>query len=282
MYEQVVRSVIAINNRCIEQLNRGNVIPTLCELHEAMALLKNEVALECPTLPVDTQGNQQQAKMVGVHIQFRMDKLSNRYRSDPCLSTIPSPTTPIVLCNHFLLIETMEQNVVVPSASGPQYQSDIVNKCLQLLCAALLYNMGLLCQHYASTCHLSNQNGSQGTTIALRASAIYEMLIHLCSQGNIWNTDTTTSDANQDHIYFLQIIQMMAYNNFGKIYYKMGDYLIYQQCMIVLQHQLMFLSNFGLNARNRAELNVQEILNELQLNALVANLFPIQTLASAA
>jgi hypothetical protein len=299
MSEQVVRTVIAINNKCIEHLHDGNLITTLSDLHEAMKLLKQGVnivdptarsshhegmpsSIQAPVFPcsyhVETNNQYNTNSTVVVRIQFQREaSLTDRTN----LTDIPSSTTPIVACNRLLVIVAVNQDATHPS----DHVSDAVStEDLHLLSVALLYNMGLLCQQIANFGYRRNQDTAQNSAAMFHAAKIYELLIQLCSHGNIWMTPppTTPVDANH-HRCFLRMIQMIAYNNYAKNCYRMGDYIMYQHCMNVLQYQLIFLLSSNENCPNdNKSTSEKDILNELQLNALVANLLSVPTLASAA
>ena len=307
MNVEVVRTVIAINNRCIEQINDGNFIHALSEIHEAMALLKHGVTIVDPashissgvglpfSMMVSSQSSQdgsinsrqqQQSAMLTVQIKFQLDEPSTARTQN--MSTLPVFSTPIVACNHLLLISTVNGIDIRSSTVEDQHQQVSVNDAvstedLHLLSAALLYNMGLLFHKYANTSHHNDHGISFHSTSNFRASQIYELLIQLCSHGNIWNATSDTHNGCQQHRCYLRMIQMMAYNNYAKICYKLGNYLTYQHCMNALQYQLMYLSTVGSNFHNEnTEPGELELINDLRLNAFVANLFPIPILASAA
>ena len=303
---EVILTVIDINNRCIEGLHHGNLIPTLSELHEAMVLLKQGVAITDSSsqtsshlvgvpaarsthdtiIPNNTQ-EQQSAMVFTVRIQFQQEDSFTDQSSHPYMSAAPTLSTPIVFINHLVVIIAVDRNAVARSSMMEQ-QNQSVNvisdnnfaEDLHLLSAAVLYNMGLLFQQYANTCHLYNQNASQSATMLFRASKIYELLIQLCSHRNIWNT-SITAEANQNRR-CLRVIQMIAYNNYSKICYKLGDYNMFRHCINVVQYQLLVLSSSNIRSSNENRVSgEQEILNELRLNTLAANIFPVPTLASA-
>jgi hypothetical protein len=305
MSEEVVRTVIAVNNSCVEHLHNGNLISTLSELHEAMKLLKQGVtivdptsrsshhegvlsSIQVPVLPrsnhVVTNDHYNRSSTLVVRMQFQREE---SFTDRTNLTDVPTSTTPIVACNRLLVIVAVDQDVARIPRPEQHHQTDnsgdaVSTEDLHLLSVALLYNMGLLCQQIASFCH--NQDTRRSAATMCHASKIYELLIQLCSHGNIWMTPppTTPVDANH-HRCFLRMIQMIAYNNYAKICYKLGNYTMYQYCMNVLQYQLIFLLSWNTNPTNdnRAS-NEQDILTELQLNALVAKLLPVPTLAPAA
>ena len=311
MNEEVILTVIDINNRCIEELHHGNLIPTLSELHEAMVILKQGVAITDSssqsshlvgvpasiatavspqsTHVIPNNHQQQQSAVVSVRIQFQRADPFTDQSSYPYILEVSTLSTPIIFINHLVVIIAVDRNATRSSMVEQQNQSvndisdTISTEDLHLLSAAILYNMGLLFQQYANTCHLYNQNASQSATILFRASKIYELLIQLCSHRNIWNTSTgNTLDANQNRC-CMRMIQTIAYNNYSNICYKLGNYNMFRHCMNVVQYQLIVLSSSSTYSSNENMASgEEEILNELRLNTLVAKLFPVPTLASAA
>ena len=302
MNEEIVRTVIAINNRCIEQLHDENVGHVLSEIHHALTLLKQVAIVDppfrapvsCPTnivqsssppTPRSLHGLQtnhhqchHQSRMVNVRIKFQREEAN-------IASQVSTPTfsTPIVACNRLLLFDAANQYETSPSMVQRQNQPEIVNDSvstedLHLICATLLYNMGLLFHLHATTYH-RNPDTSFHSFFDIRASKIYELVIRLCYQSNIWNTH----DPYQQHRSTLRIIQMMAYNNYGKTCYNFGNYITYHHCINVLQHQLVFVSRWNSHFNNGSDVSVERrVISELRLNVLVAKLFPVPTLASAA
>lgn len=144
---------------------------------------------------------------------------------------------------------------------------------------ALLYNMGLLYHRYANTCYFRTHDAPSNSTFIISALDTYDLLIRLCNDFDIWNASST-----QESCSHMQIIQMLAFNNLGEIWYQFGKYDKYQYCMKNMQHQLQFLSNLSRNdntdVRNLEEF--ETICNDLRLNAILALLFSNPILASAA
>lgn len=134
--------------------------------------------------------------------------------------------------------------------------------------------MGLLYHQYANTCPLSTHDSMPNSTFIIVALNIYELLIQLCNHIDVWNDNDT-----QEHCSHLRIIQLLAYNNYGEICYKVGKYDKYQHSMKNLQSHLQcFLLNLS---RNHTEVFAM-ICNNLRLNAALATLFPGPALALAA
>jgi hypothetical protein len=183
-----------------------------------------------------------------------------------------SPPSPISLFQHHLLLHF--KNDVLEAKSDAACVADV-----HVISAAMLYNMGLLCHMYAYVHNRSNHDAVPKTTGIIRALRMYELLIELCNQ---WNSVYAEHSQNQtDRI--IQIIQLMAYNNYAGICYELGNYVKYKKIMDVLQHQLALSLSCTVNYRvDFTGSGSDNIYNELKLNVFIYKLFSTPKLASAA
>lgn len=313
MNEQMIRAVIAINNRCIEQFQNRSFVHVLSELRGAIALMNQGVTIVGPTagtsnLTNGTSTGMQQQPSSSMPVQTSQG-IPNNHRleqqasaivliaqvkfclpvEEPLTNGTATASTPIAPSFHLLRIVSIDQNATQPSMIEQQHpirNIDAISKEeSHLISAALLYNMGILLHLHANACHLSTHDAPSNSTYSILALNIYELLIQLSNNIDIWNVSTSsTQDTTLEYCFYLRVIQMLAYNNYGAICYAAGRYDTYQHCMKNLQCQLQFFSNVirndGNNLPNSGEL--QTICNNLRLNALFAKLFPSPMLASAA
>lgn len=192
------------------------------------------------------------------------------------LSSSASPT-PIVRCQHpFLLVVAVDPSAVVPSQVShiPNVNAAEFIEQVHVVCAALLYNMAFLCRENAAIC--SRIRGPDEAN-NIRASKTHELLIKFCNQSAM----LCTMHRNFSSI---NMILMMAYNNYAEVCYASDDYVKYIHCMNGVQNQLLLSkqssnSSVGFIIPNDAR---EVIYNELLLNVLVARLFPSITSAPSA
>jgi hypothetical protein len=264
-----MEKVVAINNYCIETLSDGNISHALSELTVAMRFIKQFIDPIQPgpqtdageLLPEPSSSFQdpprhcphQKASSITVSIAS----------ATSFLSSSASPT-PIVRCQHPLLLKVSHKSNV----NGPDFTDHV-----HVVCAALLYNTALLCHEYA----ICSRTRGPREANHIRASKTYELLIAFCNQSAMVNTMHRDFSS-------ITMIQMMAYNNYGDVCYESENYVKYMHCMNGVQTQLLLSQQSSISS---ADFNTPNdtravIYNELQLNVLVARIFPNITTAPSA
>lgn len=279
-----MEKVIAINNHCIETLSDGNISHALSELTVAMRFIKQFIdpiqpgpqtdAVELlpepscnslrPTLPPLVPASSFQDPPSHYPHQKVSSSITVSIASATSFLSSSASPTPIVRCQHPLLLQVSHKSNV----NGPDFTDQV-----HVVCAALLYNMALLCHEYA----ICSRTRGPHEANHIRASKTYELLIAFCNQSAMVNTMHRDFSS-------IKMIQMMAYNNYADVCYESGNYVKYMHCMNGVQTQLLLSQ---LSSNSSADFNIPNdarkvIYNELQLNILMARLFPnIRTAPSA-
>lgn len=320
MNNAIIREVIDINNRCIEDLHDGTISRALSALQVAMHLFKQRAAaaidpdghgLDVTELPVqkessstnislrpqqfepyynDLSNNQQQQQEISptgiVRIKFSPEATS----TGSCLLSQTSPK-PISLCQHQLLLVVAKEEMDTTSPMSvnrlENVRGAVSTEDVHLICATLLYNMGLLCHKYAYICNCNIHHTTANPTNIVRASKIYELLIQFCNQRNVVPLNHPLNEAHHlsPSASMIQTIQMIAYNNYAEICYELGRYIKCKNCIDVLQYHLTLSPNSASTSTDRNytfRCGSEIMYRELQLNVLIFRLFPTPTLASAA
>jgi hypothetical protein len=191
--------------------------------------------------------------------------------------------SPISLCQHQILFDTKKKIDRTPSQST----NHVANECdaastddTNLICAAMLYNMGLLCHKYAYIDNGSNHNTLPKTTAIIQASKMYELVIEFCNQLKL----VSSSHPRHESDLMIQIIRSMAINNYAGICYELGNYVKYKNCMDIVHFQLVAFSSNSTFSHLVDFIRSESgnIYGEMKLNVLIYKLFSTPTLASAA
>ena len=311
MNNAIIHEVIAINNRCIENLHDGNIAHMLSELQVAMYIIKQRVAAIDPICCETNVAELQTEPSSPGELPLPSPQLNNSYNTLPsnhhhqlqqvsstvvarikfspmvtCLLSQSSPK-PISICQHQLLLVAEDKMYETSSMENHQENGAVSTEDMHLICATLLYNMGLLCHKYAYIYSNCSHYTTPNTSNIVRASKIYELLIEFCNQGNIVTTGTSHPPNQTLRLSSnVRMIQMIAYNNYAEICYEVGNYVMYKHSMNEIQNHLLlelltFYSNNS-NSNNTAGSGADIVYRELQLNVLIYKLCPAPTLASAA
>jgi hypothetical protein len=304
MNNAFIYEVIAINNRCIENVHEGTIAHALSELQVAMRLFKDRAtavlepigheqnaiqALHCNELQFSLQLHQNQIELTSsgvVAIQFSPQTMF----SHSCLLSTTS-SSPISICQHQLLLVIKNKIHATPSMSMNDLaveSGSVSTEDVQLICATMLYNMAILCHKYAFTGSHNNYCMSSRTTDIIRALKMYELLVNFCNQRNDVPMDHPLNQTHRPYSsskQMIQIIQLIAYNNYAEICYELGNYAKYKNCMDVLQYHLYSLLSSSWtndNCNDITGIGSGIIYDELKLNVLTYKLCPTPRLASAA
>jgi hypothetical protein len=291
MSSEIVLTVIAINNRCVEQLCDSKLKESLQELQHAISLTKKVVAT------VDHASQQvrqiaQSSSILGATFLPDDRSMAHSPIQSQQLHELINSNTPIVMCHRPLLLYVSRENHDYHRSSSVQLtEGNFSSSDVHLVCAVLLFNIALICHKYSYNLHRV-QNQSPVTCYLVRASKLYVQLIaflNICDTNSEMITNTTRYRS------YISMIQMVAYNNYGQICYEIGNYTQYQYCMNEIQHGLLKAREACIDAVTDHE-NDRDVLtpststtgyeivrNEIQLNVLVCTLFrPEDGSASAA
>ena len=322
MNNAIVHEVIAINNRCLESLHDGSIARALSELQVAMQLLKQRAVAAAVVNPVCRESHAtellQKSSSTATSFQPPPADTNNsgmKNNHQPYIHPQELPSTgvvgimfcpnathitscllsqtskPISLCYHQLLLVADDNRYATTPSISANFRTNLSDTVstedVRLLCATLLYNMGLLCHRYAYICHRNSHPATSITANIIRASEIYELVIEFCEQRNVVTTRRQTHDICTNER-MIHMIKMMACNNCAEVCYELGNYVKYKICMDVLQYHLILPSSFTNNhtddtAGSGSDIIYNIIYIELKLNVLIYKLFPTApTLASAA
>ena len=291
MTNAIVHEVIATNNRCIQNLHDGNIAHSLSALHVAMSTLKRHAdAIDLgrgevffPLSEAQNDHHQYRESILTTYT-VRIEIGPNATSKTTYRSSLVSQT-PIARCHNYLLLSIVEKVDVTPSignhvknAYGTASASD-----LHLICAALMYNMGILCHNYAYNCNSNGscQSVSINTANLIRASKLYELLIELCNQSDMVLASNPRNDTHCLCSSF-SLIRMIAYNNYAEICYAFGNYMKYKYCMNAILHQLGLPTCSNSSRNSIADSTIAIIYREIRLNVVIYKVCTAPTLAAAA
>jgi hypothetical protein len=323
MNNSLIQEVITINNCCIEDLHDGTIAHALSELQVAMHIFKQRAAVvvdpmchephgtgflhessstnmpvslrppptfdpNCNHLPSSLHRHQQASSSSKSVVGIKFSPMAKPNPGGPCLLSQLSPK-PISLCQHQLLL-IAEDNIYASPSISANYAGNVSDAVstedVHLICATLLYNMGLFCHKYAYISNCSTHHTAPNLTNFIRASKIYELLIEFCDSRNMLMAGISHCPHQVNHLSTnVRMIQTIAYNNYAEICYELGNYTKYMHCMHEIQNHLSFLllsRCYNNQSNDTVRSGTDIVYRDLQLNVLMYKMCPVPTLASAA